>query len=596
MPVPTTPVPGTTSIPSGKFWTDDANPRANTPPPTPVSSHVRQLPTPKAKRITLLTNNTTYSPHYTPHTSTTHTIPNHDTNNTRTPDTTPKALLTPSKPSMPTTLSHTTVNQPPQTTLSANHICPLSRDTTLQAIDSLKKKETLQNELKRHNISSSGNISTLKKRLRDHVKTHYSTTSMNHKHSSNSHSTKETHIPAISNSIKTLESSILNLTDEITSHQHLVETALLDSNTKTQKNPNLAEPQLSTLDKRIESIEDYILKLKESMSSTEAHILTTNSTIKEVMANTKNTLDYLRTPSTSSESYRPKQPITPPTALLNHTPTPPAQQNQPPSTPSTNHTSITLAQQSNPVTQLKNPSRTTPQPKDTLQPHNPPSTRNAGGDTSTSTTHRGRGLRQRKAIIICDSQLNKFDSSKFSKTFDTTTYRVYTYKAFLDHHQHQVMGIPGVECYVVELGVNDLKDCNRPGSNTYHRVLTTAQNSLTLLLTKSRLAKVCVCLPTSTPMNVQLNNAIKQFNKDINEWVSGMRSRDLHQANSRLFTIDNTNFDKYISENRPCPYSKHDMLHVNDYGLKKLSLNIKFGMYRAFGHKCTYRPNLDIAG
>ena len=146
----------------------------------------------------------------------------------------------------------------------------------------------------------------------------------------------------------------------------------------------------------------------------------------------------------------------------------------------------------------------------------------------------------------------------------------------------------------VQLGVNDLKDCNRPGSNTYLRVLSTAKDSLVSLLTKCRSAKICVCLPTSTPLNYQLNDAIKSFNRDLNEWISETRSSDLYNAKSRLYTISNTNFDKYLDDNRPCPYSSHDMLHINDYGLKKLSLNIKFGMYRAFGHKCTYRPNTNV--
>ena len=56
----------------------------------------------------------------------------------------------------------------------------------------------------------------------------------------------------------------------------------------------------------------------------------------------------------------------------------------------------------------------------------------------------------------------------------------------------------------------------------------------------------------------------------------------------RLYTVNNTgNFSRAISaaessQDSPNPL-KEDQLHVSEYGLKKLCLNIKLGLFRAFG-------------
>ena len=143
---------------------------------------------------------------------------------------------------------------------------------------------------------------------------------------------------------------------------------------------------------------------------------------------------------------------------------------------------------------------------------------------------------------------------------------------------------------MIELGVNDLKKCT--GSpDSYRRVVNMAKESILKLLASSSKSKICVSLPTPTPSNIQLNKYIEQFNQDMNDWICGNRDSNLQNSRRRLYTINNRNF----SDNSPgkmCPFST-DMLHVNSYGLKKLIINMKFGVYRAFGWKYTYtsRPH-----
>ena len=62
---------------------------------------------------------------------------------------------------------------------------------------------------------------------------------------------------------------------------------------------------------------------------------------------------------------------------------------------------------------------------------------------------------------------------------------------------------------------------------------------------------------------------------------------------NRLFTINNANFKTWESDGKPLPY-KTDMLHINSYGLKKLCLNIKFGLYRSFGMKFVYKRPANV--
>ena len=429
--------------PSGRLWnspTKCAPPetqpqeRSTTPKQKPINTPIRPRTPSENLHHTLLKNNITFSPKCT-------------------------TAAAPSTPACPTpSLTQSSISTPHSST---HYIYPLSMDTTLQCVASLKTKKALQNELTHHSLSTHGSVPNLKKRLHDHIKSLYA--NKHHDVLPASASCKppttsfiESNIPSITNSLSTLEASILKLSNEIISHQSLVETALIDNPQKTKKPISTPENNLSLLDRRIEGIEDCLTKMKETTSSTSATLQVNNTHIKELITTTKTTLNYLKTPSVSTQSFQPKPQTTQPT----HS------QQLPHSTPTAHPVAPLPTNQ--PTQQLPATTPYSTTSKKHRQRHQPPPQHQ---HLSQKTTKKAR---RKKAVIICDSQLKKFDSDKFSETFNTSVYRAYTYKDFLAVHQQQVIAIPGVECYVVQLGVNDLKDCNRPGSNTYLRVLSTA--------------------------------------------------------------------------------------------------------------------------
>ena len=79
-----------------------------------------------------------------------------------------------------------------------------------------------------------------------------------------------------------------------------------------------------------------------------------------------------------------------------------------------------------------------------------------------------------------------------------------------------------------------------------------------------------------------------EFVKSVTEFIT--EKRGLSDYHRRLFTVNNIgNFTRACdaaenSEDSPNPLNS-DKLHVSGYGLKKLCVNIKFGLYRAFGMK-----------
>ena len=118
---------------------------------------------------------------------------------------------------------------------------------------------------------------------------------------------------------------------------------------------------------------------------------------------------------------------------------------------------------------------------------------------------------------------------------------------------------------------------------TIKKAIDNAKTSIEKLLSASS-AKIIVCLPTPTPG--PLNDRTEQFVSGVTEFVT--TKRNLSDYHRRLFTVNNTsNFSRALtasnsSEDRPNPL-KSDQLHVSEYGMKKLCLNIKLGLYRAFG-------------
>ena len=105
-------------------------------------------------------------------------------------------------------------------------------------------------------------------------------------------------------------------------------------------------------------------------------------------------------------------------------------------------------------------------------------------------------------------------------------------------------------------------------------------------------AKVIVCLPTTTPSLTRIDQFVTRFNKFVNDFITTLRARNTDNSQDRLFTVNNNNFRTYERDDKPNPLAG-DGLHVNDYGIKKLCLNVKLGLQRAFGIIRTSNTDLN---
>ena len=207
---------------------------------------------------------------------------------------------------------------------------------------------------------------------------------------------------------------------------------------------------------------------------------------------------------------------------------------------------------------------------------------------SSSTTQPGAARaparKKRKVLLLHDSQLNNFNPESFSKAFSVEKFKAGSYADLLSKHMRSVMGKPGVDAYVLELGVNDYR--YNSTDTSLQKAIEDSKSCIQKLLENSS-AKVVVCLPTPTPGGA-ISERTKEYVKQITEFIT--QTRQSNNAWRRLFTINNLgSFSKVLEDISSTPDSrnplKEDKLHVSEYGLKKLCLNIKFGLYRAFGMK-----------
>ena len=448
-----------------------------------------------------------------------------------------------------------------QTTLPAYSFFTL--DTSLTVINNFYK-ETLKKELKYHHLKTSGTCNALKERLSTHLTSLFANSPSSNlpkvvsPPQSSQHPTTvpDSSLESISNSISTLEKAILNLNSDITSHNNLLETLLLEQSTNTQTkqklDPDLLK-ELNSIDRRAEKLEDSMQKVNSHVTSTSDQLTHSNNSIKNLLKVTTDTLALVKSsarPSqTKTDNVLPPHSTTTSQSNQNTSPnqTPPANYTQPP-TPQTNSTSSTT----------KKPTQNT--------------------------------------LIICDSQLKEFDGPKFSSTFKTTTFKAGSFGDFMAKHKQKVISTPEINAYVVQLGVNDLRpnSCTSRTTPAYKKAISAATETLTCLLQTSN-TKVAVSLPTPTPNNQRLQQAVTAFNEDLNTWISDTRNTKIHNAHRRLFTIDNRSFRSFEGDTRPTPF-ENDGLHINSYGLKKLCSNIKFGLFRAFGFNHALNKTKETSG
>ena len=479
---------------------------------------------------------------------------------------------------------------------------PLSFETVINFINSMKKPALIkESQLNGLPHSDKLTVPILRKTLRDHTKLTYDKHGSfvpNHltshiPHSSHTPNTipNTTTVNTICNSIVTLEAAIISLTHEVTNQQKCIEAILLNSNPTKSTKPLPQPDNLMHIDKRMESIEDSVSKLKEHVAS----LTDISTTIKSNSTNTlqiaQETLNYTKSKSHHTPDTIPRPPVLPPPLPLPppsilQAPLPPVF--APPPQPPIIYTDIPPppSQHNSPhILPARVPSSASQPPAHKVSVPKKPPPRNSH---STSTNQK-----KYKALVICDSQLKYFNGDNFLSTFDTKTLPIYTYEEFINQGYRRALKAPGIDCYILQLGVNDLKKCRTDNPNIFNRVCKMAKESITKLLTSSQRAKVCISLPTPTPANIQLDKYISMFNDDVSSWISETRNSGQGDYRQRLYTIDNRNFKRLgTGDNKACPY-QDDMLHLNNYGLKKLSVNMKFGVYRAFGWKYNYTPKPD---
>ena len=225
-----------------------------------------------------------------------------------------------------------------------------------------------------------------------------------------------------------------------------------------------------------------------------------------------------------------------------------------------------------------------------LQPpkNRPPRNRQDRPASSQPQNRNQTGRKKRKVLILHDSQLNAFEPASFSQAFDVEKYKAGSYTDLASKHMRQVISKPSIDAYVLQLGVNDYRYQSTPAS--LEKAVDDTKACISKLLASSK-AKVVVTLPTPTP-NDGICDRTKDYVRLVTEFITSTRQSDNNWK--RLYTVNNlASFNNALEKLGSSPDSpdplQPDRLHVSEYGLKKLSLNIKHGLYRSFGLKVPRR-------
>ena len=405
---------------------------------------------------------------------------------------------------------------------------PLSLEVMTEAIDLIKDR-SLKTELSRHGQSSSGTVSDCRKRLKKAVKASYQRLASNLV-------LPRTQVPFsavdsdfVTNAIETLEKSIVDLQAKISAQNAVLQTLALCSDSKKSNSsvpPDLSK-ELNTFDRRLEKIEDLISSIKEEQAESANLFTKLETNVVKIQSDTTETKERIKSASIGPQiSERGSR-------------KPPASNRE----------------QSNQGRQRNNSRPRPPHPKP-----------------------------KKKILLLHDSQLNKFQPDSFSKAFTVEKFKAGSYTDLLNKHLREVVGKPEVDSYVLQLGVNDYR--YQTTEPSLKKAIEDCKSCITKLLSSSS-AKLVVVLPTPTPGG-PISDRTVEFVRSVTEFITQKRQSD--GTWKRLFTVNNLgSFDRALqkldsSEDSPNPLQA-DKLHVSDYGLKKLCLNMKYGIYRAFNMK-----------
>ncbi|KAL5258492.1 hypothetical protein ACHWQZ_G009106 [Mnemiopsis leidyi] len=403
---------------------------------------------------------------------------------------------------------------------------PLSLEAMTEAIDLIKDK-SVKLELSRHGQSASGTALDCRKRLKKVVKAGYQRLASNLLLPRSQPQPNAVEPDFITNAIETLEKSIVDLQAKISAQNSVLQTLALcnDSSKSKPSVPSDISKELNSFDKRLEKIEDLISSIKEEQTESANLFAKLESNVGKIQSDTTETKERVKSASTvpSNTQRGNRKPKVP----IN------AQRNQ-------------------------ESSRTNPRP-----------------------TH---AKPKKKILLLHDSQLNEFNPDSFSKAFTVEKFKAGSYTDLLNKHLREVIGKPEVDSYVLQLGVNDYR--YQSTETSLKKAVEDCNSCISKLLSSSS-AKLVVVLPTPTPGG-PISSRTEEFVRAVTEFITQKRQSD--GTWRRLFTVNNLgSFNRALqrlesSEDSPNPL-KSDKLHVSQYGLKKLCLNIKYGIYRAFSMK-----------
>ena len=406
---------------------------------------------------------------------------------------------------------------------------PLSLQALLEAIDHLKDT-TIKKELQRHDLLDSGTILDKRKRLKKAVRDSHRkfiVKSLSFPEPNNSSE------DCIVNAINTLENSIVGLSEEIVCQRTSIEAIDLTNQQPAQpiKSPNntLAN-DINAIKTRIEKIEDIMSSIKTEQTDMSKTVSDNKNELVKISQSAAESCSILRTSATKTYDEQ------------NHSAT-------------------------------KNST-----------PHKPNNMRQDTHKPRSYSSNRSR-LKPHKVLLLHDSQLNSFAPNNFSSNFLVEKYKAGSYDDLLNKHMRNIISKPGIDCYAVELGINDIRFS--PSSTKVNKAVSNTKASLKRLLSMSS-AKVLVCLPTPTP------GALDKYTLDycnaVTDVITELRGENNYY--NRLFTLSNhSNFLKTIDEQETVVGEEKtkvlstDLLHLSSFGVKKLCSNIKFGLFRCFGKR-----------
>jgi alkylated DNA repair dioxygenase AlkB len=401
---------------------------------------------------------------------------------------------------------------------------PLSLEAMTEVIDTMKEK-TIKTELTRHGKPNSGTLVECRKRLKKAVKESYN--SLSNTLSGGRPTSVEPE--RVTHALQTIEESVIDLQAKISLQHTAIQTLILcqenpeKTPTNTSSDNHDVFKELNLVDKRLEKLEELMSSINEHQENTSQSLeefKVTTTALKKDTEESKACLQSLKTlPAASSSRKKDKR---------------------------------SSGNQKNSAARAQKP-----KPK---QPK-----------------------KAKKVLLLHDSQLNDFKEESFSNVFKVEKLKAGSYNDLVnkEHIMREVISKPEIDCYVMELGVNDYRYDSSEA--TMKKAVENAKTAIDKLLSSSS-AKIAVSLPTPTPG--PLSERTEQFVSEVTKFVTAKRS--LSDYHRRLYTITNTSsFERALSASRSSEDSpnplKSDKLHVSEYGMKKLCINIKLGLYRAFG-------------